>query len=54
MITVTAISLVTVLSIAILFLVTWQIKERRFMPFESVLCIGMIVLAIEIISKFLS
>lgn len=49
MITATAISLVIVLSV-----IRWQIKERRFMPFESVLCLGIIVLIIEIISKFLS
>lgn len=53
-ITYTAIGLVVTLIFAIVCLIKWQFRSHRFMPVESVLCLGMIVLVVEIISKFLA
>ena len=52
MITAISISIIVLLSISITFLVTWQVRERRFMPFESLLCVAMAVIIFDVLTKF--
>lgn len=52
MITLISISIIVLLSISITFLVTWQVRERRFMPFESLLCVAMAAIIFEVLTKF--
>ena len=45
--------MITLISISITFLVLWQVRERRFMPFESLLCVAMAVIIFDVLTKFL-
>jgi len=53
MITLISISIIILLSISITFLVLWQVRERRFMLFESLLCVAMAVIIFDVLTKFL-
>lgn len=53
MITLISISIIARMSMSITFLVTWQVRERRFMPFESLLCVAVAVIIFDMLTKFL-
>lgn len=53
MITAISISIVILLSLSITFLVTWQVRERKFMLFESLLCLAMAVIIFDVLTKFI-
>lgn len=53
MITLVSIAIIALLSLSITFLVLWQVRERRFMPFESLLCVAMAVIIFDVLTKFL-
>lgn len=53
MMTATAIGLIAMLSISITFLIRWQLRERKFMLFESLLCVGMAAIIFEVLTKFI-